>query len=205
MTLFYNLKPSLKQLKLIIQPILKRKIIIVVTRKVITQVHRNIVILGGSTMKHVTGYEMLKKIENYKVCIKSFSGPKVRLMKDYIKPLMRKKLDHTILHVGTNDLNSNRPSDLIAKSIVDLTITLKNNSQNVSVSNIIMRNDNFTDKFMEINGYLKQFFIERNIFLIEHTKTIHSRNINRSKLHLNKSDSLILSNNFVKAISSIFH
>ena len=175
------------------------------TRKVITQVHRNIVILGGSTMKHVTGYEMFKKIENYKVCIKSFSGPKVRLMKDYIKPVMRKKLDHTILHVGTNDLNSNRPSDLIAKSIVDLTITLKNNSQNVSVSNIIMRNDNFTDKFMEINGYLKQFFIERNIFLIEHTKTIHSRNINRSKLHLNKSDSLILSNNFVKAISSIFH
>ena len=205
MTLFYNLKPSLKQLKLIIQPILKRKIIIVVTRKVITQVHRNIVILGGSTMKHVTGYEMFKKIENYKVCIKSFSGPKVRLMKDYIKPLMRKKLDHTILHVGTNDLNSNRPSDLIAKSIADLTITLKNNSQNVSVSNIIMRNDNFTDKFMEVNGYLKQFFIERNIFLIEHTKTIHSRNINRSKLHLNKSDSLILSNNFVKAISSIFH
>ena len=126
-------------------------------------------------------------------------------MKDYIKPLMRKKLDHTILHVGTNDLNSNRPSDLIAKSIADLTITLKNNSQNVSVSNIIMRNDNFTDKFMEVNGYLKQFFIERNIFLIEHTKTIHSRNINRSKLHLNKSDSLILSNNFVKAISSIFH
>ena len=205
MTLFYNLKPSLKQLKLIIQPILKRKIIIVVTRKVITQVHRNIAILGGSTMKHVTGYEMFKKLESYKVCIKSFSGPKVRLMKDYIKPLMRKKLDHTILHVGTNDLNSNRPSDLIAKSIADLTITLKNNSQNVSVSNIIMRNDNFTDKFMEVNGYLKQFFIERNIFLIEHTKTIHSRNINRSKLHLNKSDSLILSNNFVKAISSIFH
>ena len=205
MTLFYNLKPSLKQLKLIIQPILKRKITIVVTRKVITQVHRNIVILGGSTVKHVTGYEMFKKLESYKVCIKSFSGPKVRLMKDYIKPLMRKKLDHTILHVGTNDLNSNRPSDLIAKSIADLTITLKNNSQNVSVSNIIMRNDNFTDKFMEVNGYLKQFFIERNIFLIEHTKTIHSRNINRSKLHLNKSDSLILSNNFVKAISSIFH
>ena len=205
MTLFYNLKPSLKQLKLIIQPILKRKIIIVVTRKVITQVHRNIVILGGSTMKHVTGYEMFKKLESYKVCIKSFSGPKVRLMKDYIKPVMRKKLDHTILHVGTNDLNSNRPSDLIAKSIADLTITLKNNSQNVSVSNIIMRNDNFTDKFMEVNGYLKQFFIERNIFLIEHTKIIHSRNINRSKLHLNKSDSLILSNNFVKAISSIFH
>ena len=84
-------------------------------------------------------------------------------------------------------------------------ITLKSNLQNVSISNIIMRNDSFNEKAMEVNGYLKQLCIEKNIFLIDHTKTIHSRNINRSKLHLNKSGSIILSNNFVKAISSILH
>ena len=66
-----------------------------------------------------------------------------------------------------------------------------------------MRNDNFDEKNMEIIGYLKQLCIETNIFLIEHTKTIHARSINRSKLHLKKSGSIILSNNFVKAISSI--
>ena len=65
-----------------------------------------------------------------------FSGSKVQFMKDHVKPSMREKPDHTIAHVGTNnDLNSDIPSDLIAKSIVDLAITLKNNSQNVSVSN----------------------------------------------------------------------
>ena len=47
------------------------------------------------------------------------------------------------MYVGTNDLDSGRPSDLIAKSIFDLAITLKNNSQNVSISYIIMRNDSF--------------------------------------------------------------
>ena len=52
-------------------------------------------------------------------------------MKDHMKPSMREKPGHTILHVGTNDLNSDRPSNLIGKSIVDLAITLKNNSQNV--------------------------------------------------------------------------
>ena len=62
-------------------------------------------------------------------------------MKDHMKASMREKPDHIILQVGTNDLNSDRQPDLIVKSIVDLTITLKNNSQNVSVSNIIMRND----------------------------------------------------------------
>ena len=91
-----------------------------------------------------------------------------------MKPSMREKPDHTIFHVGTNDLNSDRPSYLTAKSIVDLVITLKNNRQNVSISNIIIRNDSFNEKAMEVNGYLKQLCI-------------------------------ILSNNFVKAISSILH
>ena len=151
---------------------------------------------------------MSKKLKNCKVCkvyVKDFSGSKVRCIRDHMKPSMREKPDHTILRVGTNDLNSDRPSYLTAKSIVDLVITLKINRQNVSISNIIIRNDSFNEKAMEVNGYLKQLCIEKNIFLIDHTKTIHSRNINRSKLHLNKSGSIILSNNFVEAISRILH
>ena len=120
---------------------------------------------------------MSKKLKNCKVCkvyVKDFSGSKVRCIRDHMKPSMREKPDHAIFHVGTNDLNSDRPSYLTAKSIVDLVITLKNNRQNVSISNIIIRNDSFNEKAMEVNGYLKQLCI-------------------------------ILSNNFVKAISSILH
>ena len=58
---------------------------------------------------------MSKKLENCNVCVKSSSGSKVQSMKDDMKPSMREKPDHTILHVGTNDLNKDR----IAKSIVD--------------------------------------------------------------------------------------
>ena len=68
-------------------------------------------------------------------------------MKGHMKPSMREKPDHTTLHVGTNNLNSDRPPDLIAKSILRLAITLKNNWQNVSM---IMRNGNFDEKGMEI-------------------------------------------------------
>ena len=74
-------------------------------------------------------------------------------MKDHMKASMREKPDHIILQVGTNDLNSDRQPDLIVKSIVDLAITLKNNSQNLSVSNIIMRNDSLMNnlwKYMVI-------------------------------------------------------
>ena len=94
-------------------------------------------------IKHVNGYEMPKKLENCKVYVKRFSNSNVRCMKDHMKPSMREKPDHTILYVGTNDLNSDRPPDFIAKSIADLAIDLKNNSRNVSVSNIIIRNYNF--------------------------------------------------------------
>ena len=115
-------------------------------------------------IKHVSGRDMSKKLKNCKVYVKGFSGYKVRCMKDHMKPSMREKTDHTNLHVGTNDLNGDRPSDLIAKSIVDLAITLKSNSQNVSVSNTITRNDSFNEKAMEVNDYLKQLCIEKNIF-----------------------------------------
>ena len=74
-------------------------------------------------------------------------------MKKHMKPSMKEKLDRSILHVGTNDLNSDRPSHLIAKSIVDLVITLKNNSHNVRDSNIIVS-----------ERYLKQLCTEKKFF-----------------------------------------
>ena len=62
---------------------------------------KNIVILGDNMIKHVNGYDMSKKLKNCKVYVKSFSGSKVRCMKDHMKPSMREKPDHTILHVIT--------------------------------------------------------------------------------------------------------
>ena len=148
---------------------------------------------------------MSKKLENCKVLVKSFSGSKFRSMKDHMKQSVIEKVDHTILLVGANDSNNDRPPNLIAESTVNLAITLKKNSKNVSVFNSIMCNNNFYDKTMEVTGFLKQFCIEKNIFLIDHTNTIDSKNINRSKLHLGKSGSSILSKTFVKTISSILH
>ena len=125
-------------------------------------------------IKHVNGYEFSKKSENCKVFIRSFSRSRVRCMKyhmnGHMKPSMRGKLDHIILHIETNDLNSDRTLDPIAKSIIDITLTMKSNSQNVSISNIIMCNDNLNDKVMEVNGHLKRFCIEKN----------------KNKLHLNQ-------------------
>ena len=59
-------------------------------------------------------------------------------MKDYLKPSLRENHDHFILYIGANELNTERSPELLAKFIVDLSITLKVNSHNASVSNIIV-------------------------------------------------------------------
>ena len=60
-------------------------------------------------------------------------------MADYLKPLIRAKPNHLILHVGTNDLNSNRPPDNIGRTIIDLAAELKSEKSGVNISSIILR------------------------------------------------------------------
>ena len=80
--------------------------------------------LGDSMIKNLKGWEMSKKLKN--VYVRHFAGAKVRCMKDHIKPTLREKPNFIVLHVGTNDLVSDRPPDLIAKSIVDVASSMKN-------------------------------------------------------------------------------
>ena len=89
-------------------------------------------------IKHVNGWEISRKLQgNCKVHVKHFSRVKTKCMKDYIKPSQRENSDHYILHVDTNYLCLDGPPELIAKSIINLAMTLKNESHDVSVSNIM--------------------------------------------------------------------
>ena len=87
---------------------------------------------------------MSKKVHKSecKIYVKSFPVVKTSSVKDYVKPLLISTPNHFILHVPTVDLNSNQTSEVIAKDIVDLATSLKNNQHDVSVSNIILRTDN---------------------------------------------------------------
>ena len=124
-------------------------------------------------VKHINGWEISKcLLFDFKVYVKQFSGARTKCMKDYMKPSLRENPDHFILHVGTNDLNTERSPELIAKSIVDLATTLKGNSRDVSVSNIIVRTDNsnLNEKGCEVNAHLREMCKERKLNLINHSK-----------------------------------
>ena len=88
---------------------------------------KTVVILGDSMVKHINGWGMAKKVNtDCKVFVKSFSGATTQCMVDDMKPSIRTQPDHFILHVGTNDLTSNTPSDEIARNIISLASCYKN-------------------------------------------------------------------------------
>ena len=72
---------------------------------------------------------------------KSSSGAKTTYMNDYVKPSVRGSSDHFFLHLGTNDLSSDNSSEGIARSIIDLATSIKN-EKHVSISNVTIRADN---------------------------------------------------------------
>ena len=145
--------------------------------------NKRIYILGDSMIKNLVGWEMSKKLKNANLHVKHFAGAKFRCMKDHIKPSLREKTDHIVLHMGTDDFVSDRPPDLIAKSIVDVVSSMKNENHDLTVSNMIARADLFKEKADKVNDYLSKLCMERNIYLIDHSKTLKAQHLNGRKLH----------------------
>ena len=93
----------------------------------------SVIIIGDSMIKHTNGWEIAKKLKpECKVFVRNFPGATTQCMADYMKPSIRAKPNHFILHVGTNDLNSNRPPDEIATAIIDLASELKSEKSGIS-------------------------------------------------------------------------
>jgi len=154
----------------------------------------------------VKGWEIAKAVEDrHKVYVRSFSSSSVRGMKDYMKPTLRENdPDHILLHVGTNELSSDKEPELIAKSIIDLGKPIKKKNCGFSVSGIIPRNDEWNEKASQVNDNLRSLCIENEIDFIDHTNTINCRkHLNNSKLHLNPKGTQKLSNNFLEFIKNM--
>ena len=100
---------------------------------------RSVIILEDSMIKHTNRWEIAKKLKpECKVFVRNFPGENTQCMADYMKPSIRAKLNHLILHFGTNDLNSKRPPDEIVKAIIDLASEPKSEKTVVSISPVIM-------------------------------------------------------------------
>ena len=100
-----------------------------------------IVILGYSMLKHLNPRRIQQGIDQ-KVSVKTFPGAGVDEMTHYVKPTLQKKSKHVILHIGTNDLQTNSPDALI-KAVTKFgeAITQEISGIELTLSEIITKND----------------------------------------------------------------
>ena len=124
-------------------------------------------------------------------------------MADYIKPILRKKPNKLILHVGTNNLKSRQNSTQCADEIMKLGESIKSSipETELVISGLITRADDvlLTHKVDQVNAALKQSCLQKKWVFIEHTN-ITSNQLNNSKMHLNKFGTSTMARNFTQNI-----
>ena len=100
-------------------------------------------IIGDSMVKKIDGYLLTSPINHrYIVKVRPFLSFKTIDMVDYIKPTQRDfSPDVYLLHVGTNELSSNKSPEQLSLDILNLANSLKLDNNTVIVSGIVPRDD----------------------------------------------------------------
>ena len=161
---------------------------------------RSIAILSDSMLKDVEAFKMREALGgNDKIYIKTFSGATVHDMEYYIKPSLRYKNNLLIIHTGTNSLRTATGAEDIANEIVNLAKSMKNESNEIMISGIILRRDRFDMKGLKVNDFLKTLCIVNNIHLINHFNISSVRHLNAGGLHLNINGTYQVADNLLNA------
>ena len=121
-------------------------------------------------------------VRNKIVKVHAFPSADTTDMESYLVPLINKKPDQVILHVGTNNLAVNNAKDVSDKR-TNLAAVVSQKGIKCSFSEIITRDDELWGKVKDVNRILRES-------LPEHIKLISNDNIkvgrlNRSVFHLN--------------------
>ena len=155
------------------------------------------VVVGDSIIQHIRGWSISK---SNKVVVRSFPGATTEDMEDFVKPLLRKKPDNVVPHIGTNDLNTQEPR-LTGEGIVNLALQIKGDAPetNLAISGLIARADDKDGKISSVNKILKKFWQQNHRNFIKHNN-INQTHLNRGGLPLSKSGSALLAQNFCKHI-----
>ena len=95
-------------------------------------------------------------------------------MKDYAQPT-KEKPNHVLIHVRTYYSPIRRQPDIIAEDIIQLALKLKTHSCNVSVSNIVARNNQYRKKASAVNQKLKDLYKEKSLHCIDYSNSTNTK------------------------------
>ena len=164
-----------------------------------------VVIIGYFMIKHLDPKRIQNGLQNRKVTIKTFPGARIDDMKHYAVPTLATKPNTLIVHIGTNDLRNNTPSNLLSslEGLGEMIMQYTNKNTNLIWSEIITRTDDptLTNKVNLVNNSLARLCETRNWGLIKNNN-ITGNLLNNSGLHLNKQGTAALAKNIKQCIIS---
>ena len=144
----------------------------------------------NSILQHVHGWELSNAKQ--RVSVKSFSGSTAEDMKDYLKPLIRKKPD-------TDIKDDKKTAEVAAAGILNLGTQIKDNSPHtkVCIYGITIRKDKAAihNKIKNVNN-IRTRVCDKNKWTYIDNSNVDYTCLNRRGLHLNKKGSATLSKNY---------
>ena len=156
-----------------------------------------VILEGDSIVRNIHCWIMSR---NKSVKVNSFPGAATEDMVSYLNPLINRKPDHILLHVGTNSLATDSPQE-IAENIVALTMLITYRGIECLVSEILKRNDYLSLVGEEVNRILRNILPD-NVKLICNDSIAHNH-LNGSGVHLNKRGTGALACNFLQFIKQL--
>ena len=125
---------------------------------------------------------------------------------DYVKPAMRKKPKALVIHTGTNDIQQEINTMKMVKKLVKVIKEIDSEKETeIIFSGLIQREDHdFRDQIEEINVKLKRYCESKGYRFVENSN-IDGGFLNRSKLHLNKKGTALLSRNIANVLKYILY
>ena len=155
----------------------------------------------------VAGDSMLEGIDERKMSskrlikVRKFPGATIDDMQHYLVPILEKKPDHIILHVGTNDAINHEGREIVDKLLkLKLFISEKLPNTNVIISKPILRVD--AKKPEAVVSDVNIILNELSIDMIEN-KNLEKSHLNGKGLHLNRKGILLFAKNLIDGIRKL--
>ena len=162
-----------------------------------------VAVVGDSILKRMSSFELRKRIQSASPIVRPFIGATIEEMRDYIKPVLMKKPDVVVLHIGTNDLSNPRFEEeaSILQRFDNLIQEILECGAIPIVSFVVCTQDlEINERVKNYNKLLFDYCAKNLIIFIKHDN-IYFKHTMRDGIHLNMHGSDILWNNIVDMIN----
>ena len=109
-----------------------------VKKDVTSEQTKKIINLGDSIVKHGSEYNFSHWLKNSKVDVQNFTVTRIKCMQDYVKLFLRENSQHFLFFICENNLATNKKPKQLTNLIIEIALSLKSNSYNVALSNMII-------------------------------------------------------------------